>query len=278
MRRRARRWQRVALATAFTLAAMLLPARTAFAWGRAGHRAAARLAESRLSPAALAAIRGLLEEGESLADASTWADEVRRSYAGSGPWHYVNVPISEPHYDARFCPKGGCVVSKIGDFRKVLADRDAPRAERQKALRFLVHFVQDMHQPLHVGDNKDRGGNGTQVRFFGKGSNLHRVWDSGLLDRGHGNEADLLARISALANAEDAKGWTSGTTEDWADESLQAARRAYGLADLEEPLRKGSKLGEDYQAIHLPVAETRLAQSGVRVAAILNAVFAEMAE
>lgn len=275
MSRPARRWIRVALATAFTLAALAASARSAHAWGREGHRAAARLTESRLSPAALAAVRGLLEEGESLADASTWADEVRRSYPVSRPWHYVNFPITAPCYDARFCPRRGCVVSKIEDFRKVLADRTAPRAERQEALRFLVHFVQDLHQPLHVGNREDRGGNDTQVQFFGKGSNLHKVWDSGLFDRGHDGEADLLARLETLAAADDAQTWASGTTEDWADESLQAARRAYVQPDVDLPLRSGAKLGAAYQVIHLPVAETRLAQAGVRLAEILNALYAE---
>ncbi len=266
MRRPARRWMCAVFLTALAMIAMLLPARPAFAWGRNGHRASARLTEARLTPEALAGVRALLDEGESLADASTWADEVRRQIPASGPWHYVNVPITEPHYDARFCPKGGCVVSKIGDFQKVLVDREAPRAERQKALRFLIHFVQDLHQPLHVGDNKDRGGNDTQVRFFTKGANLHKVWDSSMLDRAHRDEAHLLARLTVLANADDATSWISGTTEDWADESLRAAASAYVLP-------KGSKLGEDYQTLQLPVAEKRLAQAGVRLAEVLNGVF-----
>jgi nuclease S1 len=272
MRRPARRWLCAVLTTAVALTTAFLPLRSALAWGRKGHRASARLAESRLSPSALAAVRELLEKGESLADASTWADEVRTRLPMSGPWHYVNVPIGEPHFNPRFCPKEGCVVSKLDDFAALLADRHSPRAERQQALRFLVHFVQDVHQPLHVGDRKDRGGNDTQVRFFEKGSNLHKVWDSDLFDRLH-DEASLLDRITGLADLESSRGWASTSTEDWADESLQAARRAYVLADADEPLRSGSQLGAEYLSVHLPVAERRLAQSGVRLAEVLNGVF-----
>ncbi len=136
----------------------------AHAWGRLGHRASARLAESRLSPRARAIVQELLEPDESLADASTWADEHSRDIPGSASWHYVNVSIASAHYDPRDCKARGCVVSKIAEFREVLADRHAPRARRRQALRFFVHLVQDLHQPLHVADRGDRGGNSLQLR------------------------------------------------------------------------------------------------------------------
>lgn len=246
---------------------------TAWAWGRMGHRAAGRLAEARLSPTARDAVRDLLEPGESLADASTWADEHRRDFPESGPWHYVNVPITEPRYDARFCPATGCVVSRIAEYRRVLADRGAPRADRQKALRFLVHFVQDLHQPLHVGDRGDRGGNDLQVQFFGRGSNLHRVWDTGLLDRGHESEAALFRHLEAATTPELAERWARGTVEEWATESLASARRAYRLPGTNSELEPGTKLGREYEEIHLPVARQRLNQSAIRLAAMLNDIF-----
>ncbi len=100
----------------------------AWGWGRLGHRVAGKIAEDRLTPTARAAVRDLLEPGESLADVSTWADEVRRDHPESGPWHYINVPITEPKYDRKFEPKEGCVVVKVEDFRKILADPTAPEA------------------------------------------------------------------------------------------------------------------------------------------------------
>ena len=245
----------------------------ALAWGRMGHRVSGRLAEARLTPAAKAAVRDLLEPGESLADVSTWADEVRRDYPESGPWHYVNVPITEPVYAAKFCPESGCVVSKIAEFRAVLADTNASRAERQKAFKFLVHFVQDIHQPLHVGDRRDRGGNDLQLQFFEEGSNLHKIWDSGLLEQGHKDEADLFTFLEASISPDLAAKWALGTVEDWANESLQRAKRAYLVPGTETELQKGDKLGPDYQDLHLPVARERVKQSAVRLAAILNELF-----
>jgi hypothetical protein len=182
---RVRVWLRVSLAVVVALSGMLAGHRPALAWGHLEHRASALLAEARLTPAARAVVLELLEPGESLAEASTWADEVRRARPGSGSWHYVNVPITEPEYSPQFAPRRGDVVGKVEQFALVVADRSAPRARRREALKFLVHLVQDLHQPVHVGDRGDRGGNDLQVRFFGKGSNLHRVWDSGLIERAY---------------------------------------------------------------------------------------------
>ena len=268
-----RRVVKMGLIVFFTISSLTISGRSVQAWGRYGHRVAGKLAESRLSPAALKAVRELLEPGESLADASTWADEVRRDFPQSGPWHYVNVPITEPKYDARFCLGSGCVITKIEEFRKVLADRDVSRIKRQQALRFLTHFVEDMHQPLHVGDRHDRGGNDAQVQFFGHGSNQHRVWDSGLLDRAYVDDLALLKVVNELAGSAEAAGWSGGNVESWANESLDAAKQAYLQPDADAPLRAGAKLGEAYQEIHLPVACRRVTQAGLRLARILNEAF-----
>jgi nuclease S1 len=266
------RWGRT-LCQITVVCMLVLGTQPAFAWGRLGHRASAKLAESRLNPAARAAIRSLLEPGESLADASTWADERRDDFPKSASWHYVNVPIAEPRYDARFCPASGCVVSKIEGFRRILADPTASPEARRTALRFLVHFVQDLHQPLHVGDWGDRGGNDLQLQFFGEGTNLHRIWDSGLLAHQARDEALWVASLSSLVTPELAARWSRGTVEDWANESLALAKRAYTQPGTNAPIRRGMKLGEGYQAANLPAARERLAQSGVRLAAILNAIW-----
>ena len=259
------RWALAALCLA-----LVLGDTPALAWGRWGHRASARLAEARLMPSTLAALRALLPAGESLADASTWADEVRRDRPESAPWHYVNVPLSESAYSSRFCPAEGCVVGKIEDFRKVLADRTASTDARRDALRYLVHFVQDMHQPLHVGDRSDRGGNSCQVQFFDQGSNLHRVWDSGLFENAFADENALARDLEALAAAPGSAQWSLGDPADWATESLRAARAAYIDPRTGSALKIGAKLSDAYSAVSLPVARTRAAQSGVRLARLLN--------
>src|SRR5262245_5300555 len=115
-------------------AALALTSGDAGAWGAMGHRAAATIAETRLTSVARSRIRDLLDPGETLAAASLWADEHRRDVAGSGAWHYVNVPITELHYDPRFCAPTGCVVSKIAELRATLANEARPREERRQAL------------------------------------------------------------------------------------------------------------------------------------------------
>ena len=148
--------------------------------GRLGHRVTSRIAEKHPNPKTKEAVTALLNEGESLADASLWADENRGRLPKTAPWHYVDVPLDEPRYDARFSgdvPAKGCVVDEINEFRLVIKDQTKRIEERRFALRFLVHCIEDMHMPLHVGDNHDKGGNLTQVRFFDRGTNMHRLWD-----------------------------------------------------------------------------------------------------
>jgi hypothetical protein len=247
--------------------------RPAFAWGRMAHRASAHLAYSRLSPRTQAIIRDLLEPGESLADASTWADENSREIPGSAAWHFVNVPISAPHYDPRNCRPRGCVVSKIAEFRLILVDPHAPRARRRTALRFFVHLVQDLHQPMHVADRDDRGGNNLQLRYGrNDNTNLHQVWDSGLLYKGFRHEDELTRAMEDLTHGPESGLWLKGRIEDWADESLEVGRRAYRNPRTNASLRTGDSIGRDYEQANLPLAVDRLARSGVRLAFLLNEI------
>ena len=159
------------------LTVFLQSATPVWAWGRLGHRVISRFAEKRLTPKAKATIAELLEPGESLADASLWADQNRGRLPKTAPWHYVDVPLDEPRYDSKFSgdvSAKGCVVDKIEEFRLTVKDRSKSVADRRFALRFLVHCVEDMHMPMHVADNRDKGGNRTQVRFFDRGTNCMR--------------------------------------------------------------------------------------------------------
>ncbi len=257
---------------AVLIASLIAPSRPALAWGRNAHRAATRLAESRLTPEARALVRELLDEGESLADASTWADEHSRDVPGSAAWHFVNVPLDADGYSDRYC-RGACVVSKFHEFYNILVDKNAPRARRRMALRYVVHLVEDAHQPLHVGDDRDRGGNNVQLSFFRDDqTNLHQIWDSGLLRVGFRNERELADELFRLARQPEAQTWIEGNIEDWADESLEAARKAYLAPDGKTRLRSGMRIGEDYQAVHLKTATRRLAQAGMRLSDVVNSV------
>ncbi len=250
---------------------LLMPA-AGWSWGPLGHRVASKIAQSRLSPAAQAAVRDLLGPGVTLSDIADWADE-QRDFRESLPWHYVNVPITEPRYNPKYCQPAGCVVSKIEDFRRVLLDPKARRPEKQQALKFLIHFIEDLHQPLHVGDTGSRGGNLIQVRFFGEESNLHKVWDSQIIEEHTRKEQVWSWELTGLATPRMAAEWSKGTPEDWATETLAAAKLAYRTSGGKTLLRSGTRLGKGYCNFALPVVQEQLAKAGVRVAAVLNALF-----
>ncbi len=255
--------------------AALAVANPAFAWGPQGHRVIARAAEDRLTPAARAAVRELLHEGDTLADVANWADhDGHAEVPGSGPWHFINVPISKPRFDGKEVKDDRNVIVKIKQYRKILADKGRPKQDRQRALLFLVHFVADVHQPLHVGDNGDRGGNDTQVQFLGEATNLHKLWDSDLIRHVGGNDRAWVARIERAATPEAAKTWSRGTVEDWADESLQAAKFAYADPGTgPRPIATGATLSPGYAHRVGPTLVDQMAHASVRLADELNAIF-----
>jgi hypothetical protein len=183
------------------------------------------------------------------------------------------VQVVEPKYDKKWSAddtKHGCVVDKINEFRKVVGDKSKTIEERRFALRFLIHCVQDMHQPCHVGDNHDRGGNDTQVRWFDTGSNMHKVWDSGIIEWNTRSEDNWLTELAELDTAENQAKWMAGTVEEWATESLLAAREAYLIPGTDKRIESGQKLGKEYYEKHLPVVRRRLCQAGLRLAMVLN--------
>ena len=264
----------------FPLASLIAfqSATPAYAWGKVGHRVISQIAEKHLTPRAKAAIVALLEPGESLADASTWADENRGKLPKTGPWHYVDVPLDEPRYDAKFSgdvADKGCVVDKIKEFRETLKDPSKSVEDRRFALRFLVHLVEDLHMPMHVGDNHDKGGNQTQVRFFDQGTNMHRLWDSQIIERVSDKEAFWRDDLAKLDTVENREAWGKGTVEEWATESLLAARSAYLIPETGQRMKSGQKLGDAYQTASLPIVQRRLTQAGVRLAMVLNEAFEE---
>ena len=247
-----------------------------WAWGRLGHRVISRIAEQNLTPRAKAAIEELLEPGESLADASTWADESRRRLPKTAPWHYVDVPLVGPRYDAKWSaddPKHGCVVDKIKESKVTLKDTSKPVEERRRALRFLIHFIEDFHQPCHVGDNHDRGGNDTQVRYFDRGTNMHSLWDGGTLARVSNEEDYWLKELTVLPSSQMPQDAAAGTVEDWATESLLAAREAYVDPATGQRIKSGTKLGLDYHNKNIPVVKERMYRAGIRLAKVLNEAF-----
>jgi hypothetical protein len=239
------------------------------AWGPEGHALVARIAEAQLTPAAHARVVEILGPGVTMASVASWADQVRRARPETSTWHYIDIPIDKPHLDmARDCPKGDCVIAAIARFRKVLADPATPAPARREALLFVIHFIGDMEQPLHCSDNRDKGGNNVHVQFFDQPSNLHSVWDSGLLGR-MGNEEQLFPALSE-ESARREKKFARGTVEDWAEQSHKAAVKiVYGKlpkAAAGQPV----VLGADYERAADPLIRLEIERAGARLARVLN--------
>jgi nuclease S1 len=211
-----------------------------------------------------------------LADASTWADEYRGQLPKTAPWHYVDVPSDEPAYESKSSaddPKKGCVVDKIYEFKAIRKDRTKSVEDRRFALRFLIHCVEDMHMPMHVGDNHDRGGNDTQDRFFDRGTNMHSLWYGGMIERVSKDEDYWLKELTVLPSLQSPDTTTHGTVEDWVTESLRAAREAYVDPLTGQRIKSGAKLGLDYHNKNLPVFRERMYLAGMRLAKVLNEAF-----
>lgn len=233
----------------------------ALAWGTEGHQVIAKLAEAQLTPKAQVKVQALLalEPGSTLASISTWPDEHRNR--ATARWHYVNFPRTSCTYDKeRECPDGQCVVEAINVQTKVLSST-ASDETKLKALKYLVHFVADVHQPLHAGYADDKGGNMYQVRAFGRGTNLHALWDTGLIGEvGLGSDTwikkSLRNPVPAVA--------LNLSSVNAAQESCQIVART-GFY----PERKLV----DYIDAYAPVLETRLQLAGSRLAGILNGVW-----
>lgn len=238
-------------------------------WGRTGHRLVARLAAERLTPEARDEVRDLLGKS-SLASIASWGDEIRSQRPETGNWHYVNIPVIDSTWDARAdCPRG-CVVEALTRQLTILANRGNSRSERAEALKWVVHLVGDIHMPLHAGDRGDRGGNDVRIIWQGRPTNLHRLWDSQLLDASDRDENAWVSQLGRqIAQRGDLVALAAGTPVDWAMESHDVAR------DVVYPfLPRSLRLDQRYyDQVHL-VLEDRLLRAGVRLSAVLNHVLA----
>ncbi|MFH0981978.1 MAG: S1/P1 nuclease [Planctomycetota bacterium] len=241
-------------------------------WGQDGHRIVAVIATDYLTPPAQATVNQLLG-GPSLADVANWADEIKsdRTYRWASPLHYANVAPEADGFDlARDCPPDGCVVSAIIKYAEVLRSKDAGAIEKTEALKFLVHFVGDVHQPLHVSRAKDKGGNDIKVDFFYDRTNLHRVWDSELIRRTKKPWSPYAAELRQAITPELLAEWRGVTDPgEWATESYRLAlSHAYAVP-------QDGQLGQEYFERCIPVVDQRLTMAGVRLATLLNRIFAE---
>lgn len=258
---------------------------TVQAWGPQGHRLVARLAAGQLTPAAAQHVTWLLGT-QTLADVASWADRHVAEQVQTSWWHYLNIPPDAAGYDRdRDCPRQpgatpgsrsdtwrDCIVDRILYFEQRLADPSLDRADRAIALKYVVHFIGDLHQPFHalgVG----RGGNDVPVSIFGNADcgrdparpspcNMHVLWDERLIAR---KNLDDTAYLSALTTLAGARGWASappGTPATWAEESWALGKKAL--------VAPNTNIDDAYYAAQIGVVDERLALGGMRLAAVLN--------
>jgi hypothetical protein len=249
------------------LIAILVPSH-ALAWGAEGHEIVAAIALRELTPVARSQVGRLLGTPVMMVHEASWADEIRDSRPETGAWHYVDIPLWAGSYDAqRDCGDGHCVVAQIDHDMRVLSDRHAPDATRAEALKFLIHFVADVHQPLHAEDNDDKGGNQVHVRLGRERASLHKLWDVDVVEP-LGPDPDAIAEsIEQNLSPAQRKDWQSGRPSRWANEAHAIAREhIYPPLDGARALR----LPRDYAYRETPLARILLAKAGVRLAWLLN--------
>lgn len=239
------------------------------AWGPTAHRVIGQIATDHLGDAARREVRALL--GTSLAEASTWADEVRDDprWEWLDPYHFVNLDPAVGRFER--CPQRGCLVDGLERAIERLRDPGASRSERAVALRQLVHFAGDLHQPLHVSHAEDRGGNQIDVEWFGQPASLHWVWDTGIVRVALGRSwSGIAAQLEAdqLADGAREREWRSGTIRDWVHESYRLS-----VEVVYPSLADGRRLGREYAATHAKLVETQLAKAGIRLAWLLDQIW-----
>jgi S1/P1 Nuclease len=257
---------------------------SSFAWGPEGHRIVADVAGDHLNLAAKQRIRDLLGDGD-LASISTWADEIKNERRETYLWHFVDIPWNAPGFsDPRDCnrpsetrslegeDRHNCVVDEILKLERTLADQNASRLERTEALKFLVHLVADIHQPMHA-IGKAHGGNDIHISEFGRTEcggrpcNLHLLWDIGLIKHAHRSELDYVARIEKFIFQNHLQTRADGSPEAWANESFEIAHQVW--------LNDDGSADERYYRQNILVLDKQLALAGLRLAKLLNRALGE---
>jgi hypothetical protein len=270
-------WKHGVVAVALALGALGALPEHAHAWGFEGHRIICEIAWQRMTPEARRMVEQLLrDEPEPVfARSCTWADEVRpTTHQHTAAYHYINIPAGAEGTDmTRDCGDADrrCVTWAVHHYSHRLIDRSLPHAERNEALKFVAHFVGDLHQPLHAGRPEDLGGNRVRVNFFGdtgredRPLNLHSVWDGAFLRHvGHSWPQSALA-LNERITPEDATRWQTLDVIGWTDESFHIADRfAYPA------LPADGFIGSEYFLPALGHSEARMQQAGVRLAYLLN--------
>lgn len=246
-----------------TLALLLTNQAFAYDWGRTGHRVTGEVAQQLITKKTQRTISKLLD-GQSLASASTYADEIKSDprYKEFDAMHYVNVPF-DSNYEEHPKNEKGDVIMGIDKCIAIIKSPTASNEDKAFYLKLLIHFVGDLHQPLHAGIADDKGGNDFQVRWFNSGTNLHRVWDTSMIEDYGMSYSELSSNLPVL-DKKQLQEMGQGTHRDWLEESRVLVKKIY--ADT----AAGDKLGYEYMYNYFDTVKSQLQKAGVRLAALLN--------
>ncbi|MEX6686224.1 S1/P1 nuclease [Danxiaibacter flavus] len=242
-----------------------------FAWGVVGHKTVAEIARMHLCKRTIRGINELLNN-QSLASISATPDDMRydKEYAQTGPWHYINPPDGLDHDGFIRYVSQKDSVNEYTVLNKMIADFKNPSATREQklfALRYIVHLVGDIHQPLHAGRGEDLGGNKIKMMVRGKESNLHSVWDGSIIENTNLSYKELANQCNKAITKEQRKAWKKTTIADWVYESYTVSREIYADAT------KSTTVSYQYFEKYTPTTEERLSQAGIRLAEVLNSLF-----
>lgn len=256
-----------------TLAAVAVIALALISWGVLGHRTVGLIASRHLDPKAKAVVQNLLGS-ETLEQVSTWADEIRSdpAYKNAAPWHYINLPLglSRQQFDREVTSMTTPNVYEA--LLRMEHDLTAPNTTRDQkivALKFIVHFVGDIHQPMHVSRAQDQGGNKIQVNYDNKGTNLHALWDTRLIEHEGLSDVQLADKIDH-ASPKQIQQWQSDPVLQWLWESYGIATQLYAEVDA----MNNRTITDAYYQTHLPIIEDRIEKAGIRLAGLLNRLLA----
>lgn len=236
------------------------------AWGPDGHRIVCEIAQIHLLPRT----RKVIQQNfniKYLALVANWAEVIKSKPRKPDLRHYTNIEEGKWTYDqTRDCPHKNCVTEKIREFERVLSNKRLFYFDRKDALKFLVHLIGDIHQPMHLGNLADRGGNEIDVLVNGETTNLHALWDNGLIDRGEESLVQYAEKLDARTTDEEIKEWTKSYVEHWSNESRELSLKyGYSLS-----LTEDGELSNEYLARGRLIVEKQLRRAGVRLAHILN--------
>jgi hypothetical protein len=241
-------------------------------WGVTGHRTIGTIAENHLTQKAKASIQDLLGN-QTLADVSTWADEVRGQpeYRQTGPWHFLNLPLGLSYDSFQKQVEGMGPDNVYGALIKCEQDliyQGTPREKKIEDLKFIVHFVGDIHQPMHISRAEDKGGNTIQLNYEGNGTNLHALWDTKLLEHQGLNYKQLAEKYDHISAAQ-IKQWQSDPLIKWMWESYEISSKLYAEVDG----MKGRTIDNSYYEAHIGIIQERIERAGIRLAGVLNEIF-----